>query len=200
MKWVGGKTQLQGEINPVIPKHFNNYYEPFLGGASTLINVLEKIKHGQLKCTGKIHASDLNPFLIGFYIHVRDNTESLLEEISILFKEYNSCKGSEFYKNPITKSEAMVSKQSYYYWVRDNFNRNFEHVKRCGTNQSVYVSAMFYFMNKTCFRGLYRESKNGFNVPFGNYVTDFKINKDHFNNISLLLKKVGWILAWVSYR
>ena len=52
-------------------------------------------------------------------------------------------------------------------------------------------SALFIFLNKTCFRGMYRESSNGFNVPYGNYkTTPVIISEDDLNYISDLIKDV----------
>lgn len=34
VKWAGGKTQLLPEILKRVPKEFNNYYEPFIGGGN----------------------------------------------------------------------------------------------------------------------------------------------------------------------
>ena len=34
LKWVGGKRQLITSIQPLIPKNFEIYYEPFIGGGA----------------------------------------------------------------------------------------------------------------------------------------------------------------------
>nr|WP_217702916.1 DNA adenine methylase [Metamycoplasma hominis] len=37
VKWAGGKTQILEKLLNFIPKKFNNYYEPFIGGGSLLL-------------------------------------------------------------------------------------------------------------------------------------------------------------------
>jgi DNA adenine methylase len=49
---------------------------------------------------------------------------------------------------------------------------------------------MFVFLNKTCFRGVYREGPRGFNVPYGHYKNPEIINKDHLTEIHCLIKDV----------
>lgn len=41
LKWAGGKTQLLEHIANNIPTEYNNYYEPFIGGAAVLLAYLQ---------------------------------------------------------------------------------------------------------------------------------------------------------------
>ena len=38
VKWVGGKRQLMSEIEPLFPKRYTTYCEPFVGGGAVLFS------------------------------------------------------------------------------------------------------------------------------------------------------------------
>lgn len=192
IKWVGGKTQIINEVINLFPKEINNYYEPFLGGGSVLLTLLKYQQEGKIKINGKIFASDLNPNLICLFKNIQLYPDELIKEIKILISEYNLCNNTEVIRNPTNITEAMTSRESYYYWTRRKFN----YILQC-ERESIKSSALLFFINKTCFRGLYREGPNGFNVPFGNYKT-LDINEDNITNFSELIKDV--IFKYCSFE
>ena len=49
---------------------------------------------------------------------------------------------------------------------------------------------MLIFLNKTCFRGIFRVGPNGFNVPYGHYSNPEIINKEHLDDIHNLIQNV----------
>jgi DNA adenine methylase len=185
LKWVGGKTQILEEVLCVFPKDINNYHEPFLGGGSVLIGLLSYIKYGKIKISGKIYASDLNSNLIGLYKNIQYNLDKLIIKVKEIVNEFNNIEGKEVNRKCCNIEEAKTSQESYYFWIRKKFNSMSKEIRT-----SVDGSAMLLFMNKTCFRGVYREGPNGFNVPFGNYKNPSIFEEEHLGYLSELIKDV----------
>lgn len=75
LKWAGGKSQLLKEIVPVIPSHFENYFEPFLGGAALLFHLLDQ------RSSLKAFISDSNTELINCYLSVQSNVEEVIQAL-----------------------------------------------------------------------------------------------------------------------
>ena len=186
LKWVGGKTQIIDTIINNFPKLINNYHEPFLGGGSVLLALLSYQKEKLIDIKGSIFAYDINEALINVYKNMQSNPEELYKVLEEILTEYKECNGNIINRKPVCLQEAMTSKESYYYWTRMNYNK-------LNDKNTIRGSAMFYFLNKTCFRGIYREGPNGFNVPFGNYKTVFTINLEKFKEISFLIENVTFI-------
>ena len=183
LKWVGGKTQILDEVFSMFPSEMVNYHEPFLGGGSVLLELLTRAKSGKINITGKVYASDLNENLINFYKNVQSQLSKLIVQLTRLVEEWDSITGQEVNRQPSNIEEASTSKESYYYWVRSQFNSLTAEERR-----TPRASALFLFLNKTCFRGVYREGPNGFNVPFGNYKNPSVFDKKHLKELSGLIK------------
>ena len=183
LKWVGGKTQIINDIISKIPKQMNNYHELFLGGGSLLLAILSLQKQNKIFIKNKIYAYDINSDLINVYKNIQNNKDQLYEYINLYIKEYDSIKGNIINRKPSSIEDAKTSKESYYYWIRNKYNNIDKNTIEC--------SALFMFINKTCFRGMYREGPNGYNVPYGHYKkTPTIISETDLNYISDLIKDV----------
>jgi DNA adenine methylase len=197
IKWVGGKTQIIGDVIRLFPREMNNYHEPFLGGGSVLLallsnkqstSILSHRQSGTIKVNGTIYASDLNANLIALYQNIQTRPEDLITEVGGLVEEFSDCTtagGTEVNRKALTAEEAMTSPESYYFWIRGRFNALTGEDRTTPT-----ASAMLLFMNKTCFRGLYREGPHGFNVPFGNYKNPTVLDAAHIRAVSDLIQCV----------
>ena len=149
IKWVGGKGQLIGQLEALLPADFGQrenltYVEPFVGGGAMLFHMLQAYKN-----IGHAVINDINPDLTTCYTIVRDQPEELIRSLSAIQDDYYSVRDE-------------TAKKEYYLHVRDRFNAKLA--------DPVENTTLFIFLNRTCFNGLYRVNKAGkFNVPFGRY-------------------------------
>ena len=186
LKWVGGKTQMIHTLMDKFPAEMNNYHEPFLGGGSVLFALLSLQKENKIVIKNKIYAYDINVLLINVYKNIQTNKDALFGYITSYITEYHNITGTEVNRKPLTMEDAKTSKESYYYWIRQLFNKM--------DKTTIECSAIFMFLNKTCFRGMYREGPNGFNVPYGHYKkTPTIITKKELDYISDLMKDVVFL-------
>ena len=80
VKWVGGKRQLMCELEINMPKTYNRYFEPFIGGGALFFYLQPD----------NAYISDMNEELINLYQVVRDNVEELVADLQKhdISKEY----------------------------------------------------------------------------------------------------------------
>lgn len=166
VKWVGGKRGLLSQIIPLLPKKFNNYFEPFVGGGALFF---ELYSLGLLK-DKEVFLFDINSELINAYNVVKNDPLRLIEELEILKKDHSK---EQFY-------EIRA-------WDRD---KNF--LKR----SDIERASRFIYLNKTCFNGLYRVNKNNQNnVPMGSYKEPNICDDEVILNASEALQNVNILNA-----
>jgi len=185
LKWVGGKTQIINTLISDFPIKINNYREVFLGGGSVLFALLSYVKSGFIQIHGNIYAFDVNEPLIYTYKNIQSHHTELYDTLQNIIRDYNECGNGEINRKPANIEEAKIATENYYYWIRSQYN------KLCvNDKKSVLGSAMFIFLNKTCFRGVFRVGPNGFNVPYGHYNKPEIINKEYLEEIHNLIQNV----------
>jgi DNA adenine methylase len=188
IKWVGGKTQIIDKLIDEYPTTMSNYHEIFLGGGSVLLAILSYKRAGHINITGTINAYDINETLISLYKNIQSKHNELYTTLKQIIDEFNSCNDDEdsiLNRKPTNLEEAKAKPENYYYWSREKYN------KLSGIDKNgILGTALFIFLNKTCFRGLYRIGPNGFNVPYGNYSQPEIINKEHLQEVHELIQGV----------
>ena len=170
LKWVGGKGQLINELEKFLPtdgkKVLTKYAEPMVGGGALLFSILSKYDFEEL------YISDINAELINSYIVVRDNIDLLVEKLTEMQAVFL----------PMNEN----GRKYFYYNARDKFN-----ALQLSHETAVEKAALFIFLNKTCFNGLYRVNKKGqFNVPMGAYKNPTLCDENNLRNISNALQNV----------
>lgn len=170
VKWAGGKGQLLEQLEELLPHELSTdrkltYVEPFVGGGAMLFYVLDK--YPNIK---RVIINDFNEDLICTYKVVKDKPEELISFLSKLQAEYRACCDEE-------------SRKMYYLRKRDEYNKH--------PNNDIEIAALFIFLNRTCFNGLYRVNSKGlFNVPFGKATNPMICDEETIRRDSALLQKV----------
>ncbi|MCX6231145.1 MAG: DNA adenine methylase [Bacteroidetes bacterium] len=170
LKWAGGKTQLINEIEKILPieitKSKFTYIEPFVGSGAILFWMLNNFPKLE-----KAVINDINADLINTYKIIASNPKEIISILQNFQDEYHSIDNRE------------EEKKEYYYKKRKLYNlRNTENSTQ---------AALFIFLNRTCFNGLYRVNKNnGYNVPMGSYKKPMICDAGNILAVSEALQKV----------
>ena len=170
LKWAGGKTQLITEIEKSLPYEITNekftYIEPFVGSGAVLFWMLNNFPKLE-----KAVINDINEDLINTYKTIASKPKELISILQQLQNEFHSLEN---------KPEE---KKEYYYQKRELYNTRKE--------EQSGQAALFIFLNRTCFNGLYRVNrKNEYNVPMGSYKKPTICDDKNILAVSNALQKV----------
>ena len=168
IKWAGGKSQLLNDIRAKYPEKIDKDCEPFVGGGAVLLDVLVNFQPNE------VLINDINAELANTYSQIKNSVDELIEMLSEMQESF-------WAKNDDDRKVMYLAK-------RERFND----LKVNGDEQiNLEKAALFIFLNKTCFNGLYRVNRKGlFNVPIGSYKKPPICDAENLRLISGLLKNV----------
>ncbi len=163
LKWVGGKRQLIETFEPLLPKKITRYCEPFIGGGALFFNLQPQFAQ----------VNDINAELIRVYTIIRDDVDSLIDELTKFKNDADS-----------------------FYRTRD-WDRDKESYDRMS---DLKKAARIIYLNKTCYNGLYRVNNAGeFNSPFGNYQNPNIVNAPVLRAVSAYLNAADIQMTSTDY-
>ena len=106
LKWIGNKQRFAKTIISYMPEEFNDYYEPFLGSAAVMIELLNADKTELFPHFNRAFGSDILPFLIDIFNITKEEPQKLID--------YYKQEIPSYYNDPVEK----------YSEIRDRFNQN----------------------------------------------------------------------------
>lgn len=187
LKHTGAKIQEFILFHKLIPNDIEDYYEPFLGGGSVMLNVKAE----------RYIVNDLDRTLYIFWNELFQNKSVFVDDLETYYanrfmnlddksKHYLSCK-QKYLKNVARENPKYTEEElhnnflmeAFYYKERDNFNIN-------PTPESVF------FVKEFCYQGMDRYSKKtGFNVPYGGLSYSKKSLSSKFQDMRRFATKVS---------
>jgi DNA adenine methylase len=171
LKWAGGKTQLLEQIEKSLPQKLKEgkftYIEPFVGSGAVLFWMINKFPNME-----NAVINDINSDLINTYKTISSQPGELISNLKTLQNEFHSM------------GHDQEKKNIYYYDKRELYNTRKE--------EKCRQAALFIFLNRTCFNGLYRVNKNNyFNVPIGSYKRPTICDEQNIWAVHRVLQKVN---------
>lgn len=168
LKWVGGKRQLMPVIKGLIPKEYNIYYEPFIGGGAVLFDLQPK----------RAVINDFNEELINVYKTIKEKPEELITDLkkhindSDYFYHIRALDRDDNYEklSKIKKASRVIylNKTCYNGLYRVNnsgeFNSPFGRYKNPNIVNETTIRAVSKYLNNnniTIINGDYEHALNG---------------------------------------
>ena len=102
IKWAGGKRQLLKEIEERMPKEYNRYFEPFIGGGAVLFSLQPN----------RAVINDCNRSLIHTYRSIKKSPTKVIRELKVFDQEIIEG-GKEYYYYLRTLYNEKMIKEEY---------------------------------------------------------------------------------------
>ncbi len=133
MVYQGGKRKMMKHLTPNLPRHFNNYFEPFLGGGALALDILSKQDSQQERT---FYLSDWSSDVVDAWTSVKEEPQELAEQLEHMFAHH--C-------------------ESAFYSIR-----NWDREGTLNLRQRVERAARFIYLQQTNFGGLVATNREGF--------------------------------------
>lgn len=166
IKYRGGKSKEIIHFVRNMPKEYDRYIEPFLGGGALYFYLQPE----------KAIVNDINTRLYEFYKGIQQSYPEIRLQLDGLQKLYEDNQ-REYERLKVANPESRIENKNeeLYYTLRDAFNHK---------TDSEYMDAVIYFfINKTAYSGMIRYNAYGeYNVPFGRYrnLNTHLITEEHY--------------------
>ena len=139
LKWSGSKDSQSDEIIKHIPNDIKNYYEPFVGGGSIFLKLLE---------TSDIEnyfISDYNEDLINIYKMIQNNPNHLISEYEQHYCNFNLVENTienrkDYFRNIRERYNKEKSASDFYWIMRTTTNGMPRYNKKLEFNNSCHFS------------------------------------------------------------
>lgn len=171
-KWMGGKEwlsqKLQEQAHLNIQDNKTIYIEPFAGGLGSFLALFPILQEKKIE---KFIINDINPILILTYKIVKKNPDIVIEEYRILEQTYQKYVPDDAISYHQTKDKVILKNIlkiafEFYKEKRNEFN-SLKLKDTLNFDETIKLSALFLFLNKHAFNGIYRENSKGeFNTSF----------------------------------
>lgn len=126
LRWAGGKSKMLKILDDFFPKDIEKYLEPFIGGGSVLLYIIQKYS------PQVAYANDIDDLLINYYNNVKNNPQEVINECLELKNNYNNETFAEKFKTLDRKyaSHFFTSNKTSFSGLNNNyssqaFDRNF---------------------------------------------------------------------------
>ena len=176
LKWAGGKRSLTESLEALLPREFNRYWEPFVGGGALFFHLATESRGG-----GGLYQANLSDINYDLYLTwrgVQNHPTRLVNHLSIHKQAHDG--------------------NGYYNLVRNQYNQSLEVYKK--ERAPVKTAARLIYLNKTCYNGLYRvNSKGEFNTPRGDYKSPAILDEANLYACSKILNKFNVNISQKSF-
>lgn len=173
MQWAGSKQRTLKHISELLPRDFHAYYEPFVGGGTLLLYLLDQ----NVLTEGQVFANDISRPLIATFNNIKSNVEALIQHSE-----------QEMFSAENSKVMYQVN--------RSQMNK----LNRLNVD-NVHIACLFIFLMATCYNGVYQENLKGeFNTPNGIYRPKRVLfNKDLLREASHAFRNYNVTFSSVDY-